>query len=207
VSDPVSQAVGLFNRARRYVEDSPFAREIQWQATRDFATFSETDLLREDAWVILCSGFKESVVRRHFSFISLCFCDWESADEICAEPDRCRVTALTRFNSVRKIDAILRTAAYIKGIGFGALKTQVLERPLVAFQSLPFIGPVTAHHLAKNLGIATAKPDRHLVRLATSMGFCDVQELCKTIGDVVGEPIHVIDLILWRYAEQNFLDA
>jgi hypothetical protein len=207
MSDSVTHAIRVFNRAKQFVVNSPFANEVQWQATRQFATFSETDLLRETAWVILCTGFKESVVRRHFSFISLCFCDWESAEVICAAPDRCRLTALTCFHSARKIDAILKNALYIKNIGFEAIKTQVSKKPVVAFQSLPFIGPVTAHHLAKNLGIVTAKPDRHLVRLAASMGFSDVQELCKTIGDAVGEPVHVVDIILWRYAEQNLLDA
>lgn len=45
-------------------------------------TFSESDLLGELAWVILCSGFRERVVRRIFGKISLCFFDWASAATI-----------------------------------------------------------------------------------------------------------------------------
>jgi len=37
-------------------------------------------------------------------------------------------------------------------------------------QQLPFIGPVTAFHLAKNLGIEAVKPDRHLCRLSKLLG-------------------------------------
>jgi hypothetical protein len=66
-------------------------------------------------------------------------------------------------------------------------------------RKLPFIGPVTSYHLAKNLGIDVVKRDRHLVRLAVHLGFSSAEEMCGAFGDQVGEPISVVDIVLWRY--------
>jgi hypothetical protein len=67
-------------------------------------------------------------------------------------------------------------------------------------ETLPYVGPVTAFHLAKNLGLNVAKPDRHLSRLATATGFSDAHALCAELGAVLGEPVPVIDIVLWRFA-------
>jgi hypothetical protein len=44
-----------------------------------------------------------------------------------------------------------------------------------------------------------AKPDRHLVRFAASQGFPDVHALCKVISEATGDPLRVVDVILWRF--------
>lgn len=152
--------------------------------------------------MILCSGFKEAIVKRHFDFISLCFCDWESSEEICIRAEQCRRTALGRFHNIRKINAIVETAFHVTRIGFGNIRRTVLEDPIGTLRRIPHIGPVTSFHLAKNLGMNTAKPDRHLSRFAASMGFHDAHDLCKVITDHTGEPVDVVDLILWRYIER-----
>jgi hypothetical protein len=202
--DPTPQALSLYARAARFLAGSRFEDEARWQATRAFAAFSEADFLREAAWVVLCSGFKEATVRRLFPYVSLCFCDWESADIICLNAEVCRSTALARFNCPRKVGAITAIASRVAGVGFPTLRRRILEAPIPALRTLPFIGPVTAYHLAKNLGLDVAKPDRHLKRLAESMGFSDTQELCQTIADASGQPVRVVDIILWRYCEQAY---
>jgi hypothetical protein len=189
--------------AKELLLSSEFATEIEWQLRQEFGTFTETDLLRESAWVILCSGFRESVVRQRFDLVSLCFCDWSSAAEICDSATQCRATALAAFGNGKKIEAILGAATIANELGFPALKRSILENPIGALQMLPFIGPITAFHLAKNLGFATAKPDRHLVRLAAEMGYSDVQQLCGSISAATGDPIQVVDVVLWRYVERH----
>lgn len=74
------------------------------------------------------------------------------------------------------------------------------DKPLEALQSLPFIGPVTRYHLAKNIGLPFAKPDRHLVRLANSAGYTDVQRFCRDISVYANDSIPVVDIVLWRFA-------
>jgi len=191
--------VSFYYMAKEHLLSGDFADEMTWQLGRDFWAFSETDLLREAAWVILCSGFRESVVRQRFDFISLCFCDWESASEICNSAARCRATALSGFGNRKKIDAILGTAAIVDHMGFPQLKLSILRDPIRSVQMFPFIGPVTAFHLAKNLGYATAKPDRHLVRIASALGYPDVQHLCSSISLATGDSVEVVDVVLWRY--------
>jgi hypothetical protein len=192
-------AVAFYAAAKIHLGESIFESEIQWQASRTLDKFTEQDLLREAAWVILCSGFRESVIRNSFSFISLCFCEWESAAVISASSELCRATALAAFRNERKIDAIVRTALYINAVGFEGYKKEILEDPLLALRRLPYIGEVTAYHLAKNLGADVAKPDRHLVRLAASQGFYDVHSLCATIAKETGDPLRIVDIILWRF--------
>jgi thermostable 8-oxoguanine DNA glycosylase len=64
---------------------------------------------------------------------------------------------------------------------------------------LPYIGSITAVHLAKNLGFNVAKPDRHLVRLSRQFGYICAADLCSDIAKDTGEQVKVIDLALWRY--------
>ena len=189
----------LYCIAKQCLINDGFKLEIDWQLHESFGSFSERDLLRETAWVILCGGFKEAVVRSRFDFISLCFCDWESAATICASANRCRATALAVFANERKIDAILGVAALVDSVGFDEIKKRMLSDPIRSAQMFPYIGPITSFHLAKNLGYPVAKPDRHLARLAARLGYSDVQQLCRTISTATGDPIQVVDVVLWRY--------
>jgi len=162
--------------------------------------FSETDFLRESAWVILCGGFKESVVRKIFNYISLCFCDWESAAAIVANEDLCRETALAGINNQRKITAIIETARTVYLTGFEGLRDRIVSNPIDELRQFPQIGDVTAYHLAKNLGFPVAKPDRHLMRLASWTGFEDVQSLCRALAERTGDSVAYVDIVLWRFA-------
>lgn len=90
--------------------------------------------------------------------------------------------------------------------------------------SLPMIGPITKYHLARNLGIDCAKPDRHLARLAQKFGFINhvgvrpqdltnkqavadmeqgVHRMCKALADFTGWRIGTVDVILWRYCNMQ----
>jgi hypothetical protein len=198
-------AIEFYKIAKDYALNQGFDTEIFWQKTRKFGNFDETELLRESAWVILCSGFREATVRRCFPFISLCFYDWESASWIRDNSSLCKATASTRFRNEQKLNAIVRTAVHIDQVSFAAFKDQILHEPIKTLRQLPFIGEITAYHLAKNLGAPVAKPDRHLMRLADRMGFECPQELCTEISRATGDPITVVDLILWRYLEQGYL--
>ena len=66
-------------------------------------------------------------------------------------------------------------------------------------ESLPWIGAITKFHLARNLGIDCAKPDRHLVRLAERFGFSDAQKMCCCLAEEFGMRVGTVDVVLWRY--------
>ena len=201
----LSVALELFERAWAYLEsDQRLKAEVDWQRRATLDSFCESDLLREAAWVILCGGFRESVVRRKFNYISLCFCDWESAELIAISAPACRAGALAAIGNVRKIDAIVGVARRVNDWGFACFKSEIIRNPIASLRRLPFIGPITAWHLAKNLGFEVAKPDRHLARLSRFLEFTDANELCDAIAQSVCQGINVVDLVLWRYAADGF---
>lgn len=193
-------ALKTFDLAREYIASRDLTWEREWQRNLHVAQFTETDLIREAAWVILCTGFREAIVRRKFDHISLSFCDWESARSILDSARACRASALASIKNARKIDAIIEVARMVDAVGFSRLREDILRDPTAELRKLPFIGPVTCWHLAKNLGFQVAKPDRHLVRLCSALGFLDVQELCRSVAEAVGETVQVVDITLWRYA-------
>lgn len=195
----------FYAQAKKEVISRGFASEIDWQDLQHPENISESYFLQEAAWVIYCSGFREATVRRYFSFISLCFCDWCSAKEIAENKKKCTSTAMYIFNNKRKHDAVASIAERISNCGFCRYKKQLLSQPIHTLQQLPFIGKVTSYHLAKNLGFNLAKPDRHLVRLKDMLRFPSVDALCQHISAISGDSVRVVDIVLWRYMEQNGL--
>lgn len=193
--------ISFYQNVRAQVLTSvPNVAEFNWQQEVLTYQFSERDLLRETAWVILSSGFKEKTVKKIFNYISLCFFDWHSAKLILANIESCRSSALLRFNNPKKIEAIIALAKAIEQSGFEKYATQIQAQPKEVLMQIPFIGETTAYHLMKNLGFDVAKPDRHLVRIAARFGFNDVHKFCARISRHTGDPVAVVDLVLWRHA-------
>ena len=66
-------------------------------------------------------------------------------------------------------------------------------------------GKALGYHLARNLGIDTVKPDRHLIKLTEHFGYSSPLEMCKDIQAnlnggmfLTKEKLGTIDVILWR---------
>ena len=193
--------------AKKRLEEAGFAEEIIWQSTRSFSRANETTLLREHAWVVLNSGFREQTVRKYFDYISLCFCDWESGNEIVKNEVACFESAYPVFGNRRKLRAILEMAKLVSERGSEYYIEAIESEPIETLRSLPFVGDITAWHLAKNLGIDVAKPDRHLVRLASRFGYNCVHRMCDDVNQLVGDRVSVIDLVLWRAEERGYFKA
>ncbi len=177
-----------------------FAHEIDWQDSVRWSNLDETTFLREYAWVVLCSGFRESLIRQRFPSISQAFLNWSSASEIVVDTPGCRRKALSIFGHQRKIEAIISTCQLIHTSGFDVFRLKIESEGIRFLKSLPYIGAATAFHLVKNLGLDLAKPDRHLTRIADSLGFDSPQQLCEQISTIVGDRISVVDIVLWRFA-------
>jgi hypothetical protein len=101
------------------------------------------------------------------------------------------------------VRAIVETARLVERTGFESFKQSVLASPMESLKMIPFIGEVTAFHLAKNLGFPAAKPDRHLQRLASVLGYSGAAGLCRDLSDRSGDSIQVVDSVLWRFTERN----
>lgn len=191
--------VQLYESAKAFIVKAGYGHEIGRQMDSAPMGFSESDLLREAAWVILCSGFRESIIRKIFDYISLCFCDWNSAAEIVRNESNCVATAYRAFKNARKLGAVIDVAKRLAEEGVDDMNKRARSSPIECFVELPYIGPVTAYHLAKNLGFDVAKNDRHLRRLSAALGFSDAQDLCEAIAVRTGESVAVVDSVLWRF--------
>lgn len=203
MSQDSTSPLTLYDSARKAVISSGYSDEVQWQRDLLKDDFDIQDLMKEAAWVILCSGFNEKVVRKKFSYISLCFYDWESSVKISENRSLCIQTAAHGFSNVAKLSAIASVADILNEIGFKDFKDKVKKDPFSTLQLFPFIGPVTSIHLAKNLGVDCVKPDVHMVRLAELYKFKSPLHLCRKIADHTGDSLAVIDIILWRYCTLN----
>lgn len=188
--------------------DYGFDDEIDWQSNIDFNEVDERTFLGEFAWVVLSSGMRERVVRNLFGEISRCFYDWISAKIIVEHKNECLREALRYFNNKPKMNAIVEAASKIIDVGFDKFKDYISRDPIKRLQELSYIGPVTVFHLAKNIGLNVAKPDRHLVRIANLEGYADVQIFCHDIAEMSGDSIPVVDIVYWRFAtiEKDYLN-
>ncbi len=189
--------------ARETIVERGFGAEIDWQETRCLRTLKEADFLREAAWVILSSGMRESVVRHLFGRISEAFLDWVSADMIVINRLWCEAKAIRVFNHPRKIIAIGSVCERVARTGFDEIYNAIRSEGVEFLRTLDFVGPVTSFHLAKNIGLDVAKPDRHLVRIARAARVGRPGELCQVISNATGDRVSVVDLVLWRYSTLN----
>ena len=203
------QKIGnIYIKIKEAVLGEGFAAEIDWQDNIRFSHITECDFLREAAWVVLSSGMREKVIRQKFPAISTAFFSWENANKISMHSEQCSVRALAIFRNRKKIDAIITIAKEISTGGYETFKMHIRDKGVDFIQTLPFMGPATSYHLAKNIGLDVVKPDRHLLRVAASAGYENPRLLCEDICESIGDRISVIDLVIWRFAtlKPNYLE-
>lgn len=189
--------------AKEYVIEHGFAGEIDWQDSIHLADVTESTFLSEAAWVVLSSGMRESIIRRIFPSFSGAFFDWESSELIYERAEECRVSGNAIFRHKGKVDAIIKIAEQVDLIGFDSFKNNLELRGVEFIQLLPFMGPATSFHLAKNIGLDVVKPDRHLKRVAGVANYENPDYLCSDISRLVGDRLSVIDIVIWRFATLN----
>jgi len=90
------------------------------------------------------------------------------------------------------------------------------KNKLKFLENLPWIGPITKYHLAKNLGENIAKPDRHLVRVSEAFGYSNAEDpykavlkFCEKVSELSKDKISIIDTYFWRFAtlhRENYLE-
>lgn len=194
------QAALAYLSAKSAVIRQGYWPEVTALASTNLSALSEAAFLKEAAWVVLSSGFSEQVIRRKFDNISHAFLRWRSAELIRTHSVDCIANAIPHFGNIMKLRAIVKIAQVVAESGFHSFKTNLFNDPIETLMKLPFMGPATSRHLAKNIGLDVVKPDRHLVRLAMAAQYQSADELCQRISSVVGDATSIIDTVLWRYS-------
>lgn len=176
----VEQYLGL----RDAIVSAGFEEEIEWaQGVTPVA--EALSFWREFAWVVLNSGMKNQVSRGIWSRVQPAVLSGGSAGDV--------------FGHRGKAAAIDHVYLHREDL---LLAYQRSTDPIAFLRTLPWIGPITCWHLAKNFGVDCAKPDRHLVRIAGSEG---VDALCRRLADATGHRVPTVDLVIWRAANLGLL--
>jgi hypothetical protein len=206
MSNPSRNVINLVSSyldVKRHVINKGFGWEVDWQENQCIESISESEFYREAAWVILSSGMSVRSVTSVFSKISSAFFYWNDSEEIIKRRNYCIDEALEHFNHKGKINAILSIIKHVNNIGFDIFKLKLIDEGVEYIQQFNYFGPATSFHLAKNIGMNVAKPDRHLIRIAEALNFPNPSELCEVIANRIDEKINVVDVVLWRYCVLN----
>lgn len=143
---------------------------------------------------------KETIIRKKFGQISAAFFNWQSAMLIVTNRKPCLEMAQRVFNNEKKIEAILDIALFVHTMGYPSIMESLQIHGPDYLRKLPYMGPVTSRHLAKNLGLPVAKADRHLKRILSMTNFQSVDDMCSEISRITGDKVSVVDIVFWRYA-------
>lgn len=173
-----------YQQVKQSIIDKGFEEDIHW-AEHIKPPEDAWHFAREYVFVVCNSGMKFQIAVKIFERV---------------------MEALTQRRSVATVFGHKGKAAAITKVWrnrqnyFDTFKVQptVLDK-LAYLRSLPWIGDITKYHLAKNLGVDCAKPDRHLVRIAERYG-TETHALCAHLARLSGDRVATVDVVLWRAA-------
>ena len=162
-----------------------YKKEIEW--VENILPLEQQDIMyfyQEYCWVVINSGMKNTVAKKIFTKF------WKNNGKF-------DFNIIGHPHKKRAIKEVYHRLEF----HFEHLKQS--ENKLKYLESLPHIGPITKYHLARNLGLDYAKPDRHLVRIAEAFDYNNVQTFCKDVSELSDDKIGVVDLVFWRFATLN----
>jgi hypothetical protein len=192
---------------KNYIIKRGFAKEIDWQEEIHLDNLTEQIFLEELSWVILSSGMNEKIVKKIFPVLKQHLFGFE-INQIVMKKLFCYDNCIKVFNHSGKINAILYAAEHINTHSFQIIMQRLKIEGINYLLEFPYLGNATAYHFAKNIGMNVAKPDRHLIRIASALGYDSPHQLCNDISLSIDEKISLIDLVLWRYAtlDKHYLE-
>jgi hypothetical protein len=156
-----------------YRDDYEWAQGVKPPATA-------LELAVEHAWVVVNSGMRNTVAQTIWRRLRPALLEGRSA-----------ATAFRHTGKAAGIDDVWRKRDEL------LVAFREAENKVAWCETLPWIGGITKYHLAKNLGVDCAKPDRWLVRLADLEGV-SVDALCRRLADESGDRVGTVDVVLWR---------
>lgn len=185
----------FYNYAKQEVIKAGYLKEIELVEGRKFEYMNADKFFNEYAFVVLSSGISNKAAMSMFTELM----------------ETSKISSIKHEGKRKALEQA--DVNYTKW--FDLLKTcGTVDKKLEYLETLPWIGPITKYHLARNLGIDVAKPDRHLIKIAHHFNYeyrkypgakiiIDVQMMCRHISEKTGDRIGTVDLILWRTAQNR----
>lgn len=190
-----------FLELREKVIDAGYGEEIAWQESA-MPSGDAFSFAQECIWVIISSGIKNQIARKIEARI-IEVLDGYSSSPVSEMP---LDAAFGHKGKVKAIKEILtrRESIYDNFMAYYRKLPSSLNDLLTYLEGLPFIGPTTKYHLAKNMGVNLCKPDRHLVRIANEYHTYP-EALCQKLSLETGYRVATVDLIIWRAGNLGFI--
>jgi hypothetical protein len=163
-----------------------WADEIEWASNIELPESPEA-FWGEYAWVVINAGMREQIARKIWTKVRPAVMSGRSAHD--------------EFGHRSKADAIDLVWSKRHELHHELQELFTDQAKLIWCDGLPWIGPITKYHLAKNIGLDVAKPDRHLVRLSRD----DVQNFCRNLSELSGDRVACVDTVLWRAANLGLI--
>lgn len=197
----------LYVRLRQWLLDNdPDAQEmLTWSREGCAMPATPEDLAGEIVWIILCAGRSAQAARTIEARV------WEAI--------RAGRPVVEAFGYRAKAAAIER-AWRERGEDFERLQraaaTGNLHDILGWCEAIPFVGGVTKFQLAKNFGCSVVKPDLWWVlfsgikdgtRVPAPERFARCQQLALELSAATGDPVPVIDSLVWLGANKGLLSV
>lgn len=180
-----------YRALRKALYDNGYSEEIEW-AQNCKPPVDAVAFAREAIFVICNSGMKAAVARGIFNRVMATLEAGESAG-----------AAFNHAGKVGAIDDLWRRRQWF----FDAYMARLTDEARLEFLAgIPWIGTIIKWHLAKNLGMDVAKPDRHLERVAKSCGL-SVQVMCEKLAKATGDRVATVDLVIWRACAMGIIDS
>lgn len=179
-----NRLLDLYNYIKDFIIKKGYKQEIEWCSNiPKIEEMNKWYFFREYVWVVINSGMKNSVAKKIVDRF------WNNGNldfDTIGHPHK-RESIKKVYNRLdRYFNHLIKSKNRLKYI-----------------ESLPHIGEITKYHLARNLGLDYAKPDRHLVRISSLLKFNNVQKFCGKISDLSRDKIGLVDLVFWRFATLN----
>lgn len=202
------ELIEAFKKAKEYVCEN-YPDEVEWSSRmirKDPTETTATEFTLEYAWCIYVAGFRASVVRKKWPELTKAYMNFDPV-KIMDFTWKVKRDALKVIAHRGKTERILKGVAIIATYTpFEWFKFMIdVNKDLKKLRTLPGIGPTLSHHLARNIGVDTIKPDIHLSRMGTHYGL-DPFKMCSAISDATGLAVHLVDTILWRASVDRILD-
>lgn len=177
-----------FRRLEAALRRRGYGPTIEWseniQPPNDADDFAERTI-----YVILNSGFRNSVAEPIYH---RCIAALRRGDSATAE--------FRHPGKAPAIDTIWNEREFV----FQQYRQSA--EPIAFLEQIRWIGPVTALHLGKNLGLQHAKPDVHMERLARR-DKTTTAKLCARLALATGYRVATIDTMLWKACESGLLNS
>lgn len=173
--------VAEYERLKGLVRELGHGDEFEWAQSLPLCPNAD-EFWTQYSWVVISAGLRNQVAHAV----------WNRVDEA-VKAGRAAIGAFKHNGKASAIEGAWHDRQ--------RLYAAFLAAPdrLAYLQSLPFIGSVTKYHLARDLGLDYAKPDRHLVRIAGRYGLT-VEAMCQALVNETGDRIGAVDVVIWRAA-------